>query len=630
MNRTLRILLGAVVAGASVTSAQAIKFPPYPALSGKYNMIPAWDSRLLEVWGGWKSLFLVNGVTQGNDPAGNKRPISEGQSYAMLMAVWMGDQATFNTVWKATEDDFWTGQWYRWKSKNDPQPDNNFAGDADIDICGALIFASALVDAGIWTNHTYGGNTYKAKAVIVLKSIIANFIDKGNNYRINSWPGAGDGIRNPSYHMPQYYPILKEFAAANGVTGMDWDAATKGAFDLLEAQTNANKGMARNFSNGSGGPPGGGTSSPNNYDMGFDAIRVPYRVGIAGIWYPKKFPRAINYAKKVWAAGAVDPNKPGMYRVDNAELFGWGGTTAQYEELMTRAMWGTLATAVLDSSAAGADAYNTIRGFMSANHIKPGLNYLAGANPDTESSTAPRKNYYAQSLGLMGALAMAGRAPNIWDDLKNPWIPPDTATKITSALTATPTTIQVTPSGATPGTVNTTVLSARWNKSVTWTLYFQGRTTGATYQTTATTSNEVSFSWSSNRKNPISKAFGAEVVDVRLKIAGMDTTKGTDFKATLTLSPSTSIQSRKATLAPFVQGGVVLSDRLWNVGERVRTRVLDLAGRELQSSAVSTLGQAQNGVMVSLALPRSLNVRLLEVSDLEGTQHGRYLISPNP
>lgn len=622
MNRTLRILLGAVAVGGSVASAAV---QPYPELPGKYNTIPTWDSRFTAVWGGWKALFLVNGMVQGNDPAGNKRPISEGQSYAMLMSVWMGDQATFNTVWQATETNFWTGKWYKWYSG-----DGNFAGDADFDICGALIFASVLVDKGYWTNATVGGNTYKAKAKIVLQSLIDNFIDKGSNYRINSWPGAGDGIRNPSYHMPQWYPILKEFGAANGVTGMDWDAVAKGAFDLLEAQPNASKGMARNFSNGSGGSPGGGTSSPNNYDMGFDAIRVPYRIGMAGIWYPKQFPRAIKYAKSVWAAGVVDKNKPGMYRADAATLFGWGGTTAEYEEFMSRAMWGTLAAAVQDSSVDGADAFKTISTYMSANHIKPGLDYLAGANPDTEGATAPRKNYYAQSLGLMGALAMAGRAGNVWDDLMNKWTPVDTSVKITGALTATPATIQLTTTGTTAGVLNTTAITATLNRAAICTLYFVGRTSGGTLAKPLSSSASISYSWNSTLKNLLgSKAFTAEVVDVRLSTAGLNSSTA-GAKTTVTITPSTSVQPRKATLAPFVKGGVVLSDRLWNTGDQVRTRVMDLSGREIQSNAVSTLVAAENGVVVSLALPRSLNVRLLEVSDLSGDRSSRYLISPNP
>lgn len=618
MNRTLRILLGAVAVGASAASA---KFPPYDELPGKYPSFNTWDTRLPAIWDGWKRRFVVNGLVQGNDPAGNKRSISEGQSYGMLMAVWMGDQAAFNTIWDATEKTFWTGQWYRWTPG-----DNNYAGDADFDICGALIFASVLSDKGKWTKN----DAYKTKAKTVLQSLIANFIDKGANYRVNSWPGAGDGIRNAAYHMPQWYPIMAEFGAANGISGMDWDAAAKGAFDFIEAQPNSSKGMARNFSNGSGGSPSGGTSSPNNYDMGFDAIRVPYRVGIAGIWYPKKFPRAIAYAKRVWSAGAVDPQKPGMYKVDGAQLWGW--TEHEYEEYMTRAMWGTLAASVQDSSTAGADAFNTIRTFMSGNHVKPNIGYLAGAQTDSTCETCPARNYFGQSLGLMGALALSGRAWNVWDDLINPWTPPDTTPKITVPLTATPATVKLVATGTTAGTANISTISVSLSKAVNCTLYFAGRTSGGVLTKAYAETKSISLNWNSTMKNLIgSKAFTEEVVDIRLAVAGLNTSSLATAKTTVTLTPAnTAVQPRKAILAPFAKGGVVLADRLWNAGDRVRTRVLDLSGRELRATGVTTLQEAENGVIAPLALPRSMSLRLLEVSDLQGATTARYLISPNP
>jgi len=227
----------------------------------------------------------------------------------------------------------------------------------------------------------------------------------------------------------------------------------------------------------------------------------------------------------------------------------------------------------------------------------------------------------------LGAIAMCGRAFNVWDDIKNPWTPPDTATKLTTALTATPATIEVT--SGTAGTANTTVLTANWSKSVSWTMYFHGRTTGATYQTQATSSSLVSLSWTSKKRDLTSAAFGAEVVDVRVKVAGMDTTKGSDFKTTITLTPSTSVLPR-ATVAPFVKGGVVLQDHLWNSGDQIRARVMDLSGRQVQTASVATLEPAGNGVVLSLSLPRALSVRILEVTDLEGTRASRYLISPNP
>lgn len=622
MSRRFRILLGALFLG--VTVAQAA-FPPYAERVGKYPAFPAWDARLAKIWGGWKTRFVSNGLVGGNTPGSTtKSYISEGQSYGMLLSAWFGDQAEFNTIWTATETQFWdkgTKRYYPW---NITTFDANFAGDADIDIAGALIFASALVDEGIWTNTTVGGNTYKAKAKIVLQSVIDNFIDVGANYRVNSWPGAGDGIRNPSYHMPGWYPIFKEFGAANGISGMDWDKAATGAFDLIDAQPNSSKGMARNFSNGSGGSPTGGTSTPNNYDMGYDAIRVPYRMAIAATWYPNQLPRAVKWAKNVWASGAVESNQPGMYNASNATLWGWDEN--EYEKFLPRAMWGSLATSVKDSSAEAAAAFVKIFQDMSTS-VKADLDYLDGAEHDQTLPTAPSKNYYGQSLGLMGALVMAGRAWNIWDDLKHTWTPPDTTPKLTTPLTAAPATVQLTP-GATAEPSNTSTITAKFNRSVAWKVRYKGRTSGANFEESGT-SNSVSLSWTSLKKTRVSPAYVSETVDVRVVAPGLDT-NAASAKATITVTPSTSVLPR-ASSAQFSPSGFLLKDHYWVAGQTVRARILDLTGRQLVPASVSTLQPAAAAaVALPLSIPHALNVRVLEVSDLSGSFANRYLISPNP
>ena len=628
MSRSLRILLGVLAFGGGVAHAA---FPPYPELVGKYPSFSTWNTRLPLIWEGFKGRFISGGLVTATDPQNTTQNVSEAQAYGMLMATWFGDQSAFDQIWSKTESSFWNSGcgWYGWKLPLSGGCGGNgsYAPDADQDIAAALIFASALSDKGIWNKN----DAYGTKAKVVLQSIWSNMVDKGNNYRMNSWNDAkgNDAIRNPSYHMPCWGPIFKEFAAANGLSGMDWDAAANGAFDLFDAQPNSTKGMAKNFSSGSGGGAGGGTSTPDVDHMGFDAIRVPFRVGLAAMWYPNTLPRAVKYAKSVWAAGAVDPNSPGMYDVNGPTLWGWSTNPPEYEQFMSRAMWGTLAASVQDSSPEAAAAFKTISGYMSANHVKNGLAYLNGANQDTTGVSSPARNYFAQSLGLLGALGTCGHAWNIWDDLKHPWTPPDTIPKITTALKATPATIQLTTSGTTAGTLNTTTITATWNRPVSWTLSFLGRTSKGTYKKTGTTSS-VSFNWYSTLKDLLGKAYTTEVVDVHLSAPGYDTTKGTDFETTVTLTASTSVLPRQAAVAPFVTGGVLLRDHAWNGGDQVRTRVLDLSGREIQPNATSTLQAADNGVVVALSLPRGLNIRVLEVSDLSGTRASHYLISPNP
>jgi endo-1,4-beta-D-glucanase Y len=600
----LPVLLGAM-------GAQA--FLPYPERQLKYPRVLSWDSKIPPIWSGWKTRFVINGLVQANDPSQNKKPVSEGQSYGMLLSVWMGDQAMFNQIWAATETKFWKGQWYSWDG-NDP----NYAGDADIDIAGALIFASALVDAGHWTNYSTGGNTYKAKAKIVLASVMKNLIDKNANYRVNSWPDIGDNARNPSYHMPQWYPIFKEFAAANSMEVFDWDAATKGAYDFLEAQPNAQYGMARNFSRNDGSPASAGISTPSKDEMGFDAIRVPYRIGMAAIWY--KQARALAYADKVWKNGKVSAKQAGMYSVSSAAIWGWD--PPQYEKFMPRSMWGTLAQGSRNVSVlatAKADSLIT--------QVVPsisGQTFIQGEDSDTTKATSPNRNYYAQSLGLMGVLAMAGRAWNVWDDLKNPWVVPDTATQVVSPLTATPSTIPV----AVAGNIQKSKITITLSKPIRWTLRLTGRTSKANYDTIAT-SSIIELNWSSNmRVVGSTERFVAEIVDVRLIYAGGDSARASQ-KTTITLTPSVAVGPRAVRgdgNPRRVDAGWLLQDPTLAQGVWVKATVRDLNGRVVRSISLNDVTDAGSGLLIPS--PADAMPTMLELESGSGLAPRRYLLRP--
>lgn len=603
MSRVLKSAVGAMLLGAVAASAAYL---PYPEPILKYPRMPAWDDRLAPIYEGWKSRFVKNGLVGGRTPTSAEITyISEGQSYGMLLALWFGDRAGFNAVWSATENQFWTGKWYRWKSG-----DGNFAGDADIDIAAALIFASALVEKGHWQDFTINGDNYKSKAKKVLQSVIDNFIDKGSNYRINSWPGAGDGIRNPSYHMPGWYPIFKEFAAKNGITGMDWDAAAKGCYDLFEAQPNWQKGMARNFSNGSGGSPSGGTSSPNNYDMGFDAIRVPLRIAHAALWY--KHPRAITWGTNVWKNGAVKPGAPGLYTVSSATV-----ADTDFETMMPRAMWGALAVAVQDESAESKAARDVIvPGFASA-HMR-GNPWFDGNDPgDTASANAPKANYYAQSLALLGALVMSGRAWNVWDDLMNPWTPPDTALKATTPLKASA-------ASFTKG-VDSIVLTATLSRADKWSLSLKGKSSGAVWSTAGST-KDIRVVWKGAKTSGTTAAFVTEDVEATLSPVNSSTT----FK--VNVSGSAVKQAvRGSGSVRMMADGIWLDDPALVAGEAYNIVVRDLNGRVDQAMSGQKMAKPfQNGILIQVGHAATPGVKVLEMQLPSSNIRRQYVLAPKP
>ncbi len=490
------------VLGLAAVSTQAADttFMGYPEPELKYTHYTnrtSWDAGLQSHWTAWKGRFLkTTGIVKGTDPSNSSKTTTEAQSYCMLMALWMGDRTTFNLAWKGLEDTLWNSSkgWYKWTTS-----DANYAGDADQDVAGALIFASALVDKGYWQDYSVNGNNYKAKAKIILQSLASNFIDKSNGYRINSWPSAGDNIRNPSYHMPMWYPVFHQFDSANSVTGSyrQWDTVNTASFALFNAQPNAKQGMARNFSKADGSKAGGGTSSPNNYYMGFDAIRVPYRIGMAALWHHDAL--AMAWCKSVWANGLVKGDTAGMYDVDADTLYGWGvkadGSDAKYEKPMTEAMWAVAALGTADSDAASAAALAKGISYMAASGVSS-LNYFSTytvPSADTgKASSDPAYNYYAQSLGMLGTLALDGRAPNVWDDLMNTWTVPDTLTHLKN--------FSATSTAADSGTAIT--FTASFSKAAVGTVVLVGQTSGAKKTIKNSAGGTVdTFSWVAGARN---------------------------------------------------------------------------------------------------------------------------------
>ena len=94
------------------------------------------------------------------DPSQDNITTSEGQSYALLRAVWIDDKPTFDTVWKWTKTTLQRPHDHLFGWKWGQRPDksygfiqnggDNSATDADSDIALALILASRR-----WNDASY-------------------------------------------------------------------------------------------------------------------------------------------------------------------------------------------------------------------------------------------------------------------------------------------------------------------------------------------------------------------------------------------------------------------------------------------------------------------------------------------
>ncbi len=158
---------------------------------------------------------------------------SEGQAYAMLRAVWLNDQATFDKVnrWaldnlnsSVRNDHLWAWKWGKDAGGQWRVLDKAFASDADEDAALALILAS----------RTWNEPLYSRQALATLADLwdSATISAGGRRYLLagDSECSKGRCRLNPSYCAPYAY---RTFAAVD--RNHRWSELADSTYDLLEA-----------------------------------------------------------------------------------------------------------------------------------------------------------------------------------------------------------------------------------------------------------------------------------------------------------------------------------------------------------------------------------------------------------
>ena len=226
------LLASAVVAcggGGSVTPSPGSSRSPGAATATPSSPSPSVDAHLLSVlqesWAGYKQGFVG---TDGRvtDPTRGVTT-SEGQSYALLRAVWMGDRSAFDTVWHWTEANLQVrgdGLFaYLWSGGG--VQDHNSATDADSDIALSLLFAA----------HRFGDKRYHSAALGVLGGMWRHDVTSVNGMNVltaGNWAAAQQSpgpVINPSYLAPYAYRI---FAREDGAH--PWTSLIDSTYTLLD------------------------------------------------------------------------------------------------------------------------------------------------------------------------------------------------------------------------------------------------------------------------------------------------------------------------------------------------------------------------------------------------------------
>jgi endo-1,4-beta-D-glucanase Y len=223
--------------------------------------------------------------------------VSEGIAYGMLIAVYFGDQALFDDLWKYEQgwlDDNGLMHWYINAAGTMPLG-IGAATDADEDMAFALLMADRQ-----WAGMGSLGKTYLEHAKDQITKIWNFEIFDYRHVKPGDTWGDASSI-NISYFAPYYY---RQFAKVDTVNTANWNTALQTSYDTLARSLNAangnqNNGLVPAWCDSNGSPNGGVfmTGSPTHYQ--YDACRTPFRIGMD--WCLFGEPRAREYVAKTSA-----------------------------------------------------------------------------------------------------------------------------------------------------------------------------------------------------------------------------------------------------------------------------------------------------------------------------------------
>lgn len=262
----------------------------------------------LAVWDSYKRQYIDPASGRTIDPSRSLGTTSEGQSYTMLRAVWLDDQATFDKSWMWTQSNLQRleDRLFSWAygRRSDGSfgvlteiDGQNSASDADSDIALALVFAYArwqdpqyLVDAkeiinGIWETEIVMVNDKPY--------LVANNVEK-------TVP-KDTVVVNPSYLSPYAYRIFAKVDPAH-----PWGALVDSSYELiqtsltapLDGSTSLDNARDKSLTAGksAGIPPdwiqvdratgalSAMTSPDHTTNYSYDAMRTPWRIALDWKW----------------------------------------------------------------------------------------------------------------------------------------------------------------------------------------------------------------------------------------------------------------------------------------------------------------------------------------------------------
>lgn len=243
---------------------------------------------LAETWASYRTRYIL---PSGRvvDPAGGDRSTSEGQAYALVRALVVGDPATFEQVRLWTVDNLQHGDptrlpaWH-WGLLPNGQwgiLDEMPAADADEWMGWALFQAARVWDRPDYRAHALGlvGHIWESETMLIA----------GQRVLLpGPWAMTTTPVRlNPSYWLPFTWRVFAEEDTAH-----DWKSLIDPGYSLFEA-CKSPYGLPQDWCHvdavtGKVSVPA--TSQKTDANFGFEAFRVAWTLAAEAQWYQE--PRA--------------------------------------------------------------------------------------------------------------------------------------------------------------------------------------------------------------------------------------------------------------------------------------------------------------------------------------------------
>lgn len=462
------------------------------------------DSVLERTWSGLKERNIKpwsDGLVHRPKSETPGDAVSEGQAYAMTLALYLNDQAGFNSVWDATESKMWNDAngFYDWRYQDGRITGTGLATDADQDIALMLIYADALVGKGIWTSHKSPKNVgYKERAQAILTTLWNKGINDGNlrpgangggggtcGSGAATWP-CGDHV-NPGYFAPANYRVFKDFDKSR-----DWGKVIDKSYQTIAKSPGYGKGLLPDWMKLDGTYPSAKDLGYNPFDVGQsfykDAIRVHWRLATDWLWF--KEPRAKTFLDNAYSFIGRNPSKANFFRMDGSlvpaeSTFVLNGTkgpsrSRREHSALTVGMWACAAMASGGSDSADAWARELLRWHAPGSDI-----WGLAKDPDGGiEDTAHNEVYFEQFLAWFGASVLAGRFTNILADLSAPDAATALAWKKAPALDRSRLVAESLSLG----------VAAELSKPMAWAVRIRHTETGAEWSTTGVSAS-IALTW---------------------------------------------------------------------------------------------------------------------------------------